>query len=202
MSLSIVIPTLPRKDSGFDYILHTLEENKDFFQSEYIQNIFIYCDDKYLSTFTKYINEYNIIHIPKIKHINNPFKEGTYDYWMVNLSFDFCYAIKEASKLTNATQIMWLEDDTIIDKIIIQELEKKKNIPLLRNGLGTTCIVVKSTHINKIIDFIMIDILKLPLDWNLGSKSGIVVMDTKASYHIGEISSRVDRRMIRTVEKI
>lgn len=202
MSLSIVIPTLPRKNSGFDYILHTLEKNKDFFQCQSIKNIFIYCDNKYLSTFNKYIHEYNIIHIPRIKHLNNPFKEGSYDYWMVNLSLDFCYSIKEASKLTDSTHIMWLEDDTIIDKVIMKELYQKKEIPLLRNGLGTTCIIIRSDNINQIIDFIMIDIFKIPLDWNLGTKSGIVIMDTKASYHIGKISSRVDKKMIRTVEKV
>ena len=57
MSLSILIPTLPRKANSFDYVLNSLEYNKRLFDRPEVLDVFLYCDSQYLKVFEKYFNE-------------------------------------------------------------------------------------------------------------------------------------------------
>ena len=203
MSLSILIPTLPRKANSFDYVLNSLEYNKRLFDRPEVLDVFLYCDSQYLKVFEKYFNENaKFKHIQKVIHHKNKHPIESYEFWRTNLCLDFMYLINKSSRLTSANHLMWMEDDVFVKDSIVDEILKNKKSYILRSGLGSTCVVIKRKYKIKLLDRMnRFNVHEdVPLDSMLDKINARYL--NKYSYHQGEISSRTDNHVERIVEKI
>lgn len=195
MSLAIVIPTLPRKDTGFHYVMETLQANNAIFKNHAIIDKFIYCDDQHKNKFTDCF-ENGFSHMPKITHIENNHPPDGYEFWRLNLCLDFLYSLQKAASQTLATHVAWLEDDSILEPDFIDIFLKNKNANLLIAKIGATCVIIRkdymktfirNIHENKYLD-------STPLDWILEKFNPKLLPITR---HIGQISSRTDSLIMR-----
>lgn len=135
------------------------------------------------------------------QNLNAKRSKDSYDYWRSHLCLDFAYSMTKCLEMTNTPLIMWLEDDTIVDIEMFNELDKLQNITAVSayKYCGFPCIIFERNYLSKYIELIYKHYMEdIPLDWyihrfNLNS----INFNSKYAHHIGEVSTR---NVIRVVD--
>ena len=210
MTSTLVIPTMRRKETNFDYFKNIIENG----HYEFFDKIYIYLsepDEKDIEEVKSIIsNKKNFQIIIRHKDYNKKyydkilenFKKDSYSYWRSHLCLDFVSSTSFVSKLTNSDYIIWLEDDTIIGRNFQQEFNKLPQGTQFINfwsGGGTCCRGFLKSELPKFNNFILNNYLDdIPLDWMIVRGKFRFKKTKQVVYHIGVISSRNDT----TVERI
>jgi len=186
---ALVIPTMIRTHTGWEYVDKTLPANAPLFNHYAVSDKFLYVWPEDQARFESFGFKY----IDRKVHTENTHTDN-YQKWRCNLFLDFCHVMRQAAESTTADYIMWIEDDCIIDPKIFDEVATM-NLPLVADGLGGTCIIMQRDKLHGIVTRLLAcDPVKndVPLDWRLDSEK---VRKTKGHYgkHIGEFSSQVNK---------
>lgn len=228
MSICLVIPTMKRTHTGFEYISTTLSTNASLYRDPTIfRTVCIYAhkeDEETLCTYIKKANNNDLVDskytfIERVSHddiLLNDFKfsKDSYPYWRTHLCMDFVCSMTKAMDDVDTTSeyFMWLEDDTRL----ISETGKALASFLSATGesfewtphcgIGATCLLFKRDTLVECCKLIRAHWHEdIPMDWMYRffpkpSTTGDGRTITKIGRHLGEISSRADR-VKRVVEK-
>ena len=113
--------------------------------------------------------------------------------------------MEKVLKMTTSTHYMWLEDDTILTKNFKQcFLNENGEITNYYHDCGFCCMVFEKTFLVTFIKFVKSNYMNdIPLDWMLGKMNKkYTYSKVKCAYHKGKISSRIDKEIIRVVDKL
>lgn len=188
MKFSIVIPTMPRKDVGYKYMLESLPYNLKVFKVVGIEEIYLYMNPADAGLFAPICEKENIKLniIPIISHPQNTHTD--YNFWIRNLVFDAQYCINELARLTDAEYLVRLEDDVVFYRSTFNHITKKKTYRTLVGALGLFLFRQDLAEFNDVINANSCAEYFKPLDWLPLAKS-VELIHPNNYEHIGEMSS-------------
>lgn len=196
-----MVPTMRRGNDGYAPFKSILESNKHLLSNGIVSDIYIYCDKEDVGELSDCFESGRYKHIARVKHEENKAKTG-YDFWRSNLCLDFIYSLSEAARLTGVKNVMWLEDDSILEENAIEELMRHSDKDITMMGHGSTAVIVKSEYLAKLRErMITSDVVNntnLPLDWFLEKIA--FIFDKRLNYHQGKVSTRTDKCVVRDIE--
>lgn len=209
---TVVVPTMKRKQTNFDYLENSLKKNKFILQNNLVKNRYIFVYKGEENMISDIIKDYKFSTIYRneeddyYRKINNTFSKDTYNYWRSHLCLDFAYSMNQVLDRADTKYIMWLEDDVIVDETIFNEILLIKNISAVSGYSilpGFPCMVFERTYLMKLIKKIYENYIEdIPLDYyikNFGLDFNI--LKKKYAFHIGKISSRTDETIIRSTSE-
>lgn len=210
--ICLVIPTMKRRDTSFDYIRKTFECNIPVYKAvpNVFASIYVYAHHEDESELKTYMNgnESLFKFIERADHSSallGRFEKDTYAYWRTHLCMDFVSSMSAAMENdTESKYFMWLEDDTkFIEQTPTVLATYISRYPDFKwtcgGGIGGTCILFERSVLTQCLSIIRGKWYDdIPLDWMYRyfpkSECPPLALITK---HLGTISSRTDSVIIR-----
>lgn len=208
-TVSLVVPTMPRKSNGLNYLRQSLARSELNFPS---------CDKKFFFVEKRF--EENVLAVAKQNNFDfeciyrdesdelykllSGINKNSYQYWRKHLCLDFCYSMSMALERCDSQYIVWLEDDTVVTNDFEESFglvtEEMKAVNFYHK-IGFCCQMFEREFLKELIEFIKEDKNQSPLDYKLREINEKRYKSVKkCAYHIGRVSSRKDTKIIRPNE--